>query len=188
MTRPSTTELAVLGALSIQPMSGYALRQAISETLGHFWSESFGQIYPTLAALESAGAVRRMDPGRTSGGRFEITNPGRQRLRTLLAEPYERVPPRNGLLLRLFFGHEIGDAGCRRLLTQALAEAEAAVAEYGRIRAEIEREDESGAGAETDSRYRLITLMSGVHLARAQVDWAREALLLLGREPAPGQP
>ena len=59
MSRQSKTELAVLGALSVQPMSGYAVRAAITETLGHFWSESFGQIYPTLARLESDALVVR---------------------------------------------------------------------------------------------------------------------------------
>ena len=55
MARRSQTELAVLGALSTGPMSGYELRAAISEVLGHFWHESYGQIYPCLAALEEAG-------------------------------------------------------------------------------------------------------------------------------------
>ena len=52
MARTSQTRLAVLGALSVEPMTGYAVRAAIAETLGHFWHESFGQIYPTLAELE----------------------------------------------------------------------------------------------------------------------------------------
>jgi DNA-binding PadR family transcriptional regulator len=54
MPRSSQTETAVLGALSVMPMTGYALREAIRDVLGHFWSESFGQIYPTLAAERAA--------------------------------------------------------------------------------------------------------------------------------------
>ena len=52
MARERQTDLAVLGALSIAPMTGYALREGIRDVLGQFWSESFGQIYPTLARLE----------------------------------------------------------------------------------------------------------------------------------------
>ena len=59
MARSSQTHMAVLGALSTEPMTGYALREAIRDVLGHFWSESFGQIYPTLQALEDAGHVER---------------------------------------------------------------------------------------------------------------------------------
>ena len=67
MSRHGTTELAVLGALSVEPMSGYAVRAAITGTLGHFWSESFGQIYPTLARLESERLVVRDGDGREIG-------------------------------------------------------------------------------------------------------------------------
>jgi len=51
MARGRQTELAVLGALSVQPMTGYAVREEIRQLLGHFWSESYGQIYPALAEL-----------------------------------------------------------------------------------------------------------------------------------------
>jgi PadR family transcriptional regulator AphA len=29
-------------------MSGYDLGQTIRESIGHFWNESYGQIYPNL--------------------------------------------------------------------------------------------------------------------------------------------
>ena len=191
MARTSTTELAVLGALSIEPMSGYALRRAITETLGHFWSESYGQIYPALAALEAAGSVRRASPGRTSGRRFEITDLGREQLHLLLAEPFERLPPRNGLLLRLFFGRRLGDDGCRTLLTEALAEAEAALSGYQRIRAEVEAERDAAARLDDGTQhftYWLITVAAGEHHARAQISWATQSLGLLDRAEDPAQP
>ncbi|WP_411722563.1 PadR family transcriptional regulator [Mycetocola sp.] len=49
MARSDQSQTAILGALSIMPMTGYTLREEIRDTLGHFWSESFGQIYSTLA-------------------------------------------------------------------------------------------------------------------------------------------
>jgi DNA-binding PadR family transcriptional regulator len=54
--QPNQTELAILGGLSIEPMTGYALRENIRNVLGHFWSESYGQIYPTLTELERNGS------------------------------------------------------------------------------------------------------------------------------------
>ncbi|MBK6887071.1 MAG: hypothetical protein IPH03_12030 [Tetrasphaera sp.] len=51
-------------------MTGYAVRAAITQTLGHFWSEGFGQIYPTLTGLTARGEIRPAEPGRTSGSRF----------------------------------------------------------------------------------------------------------------------
>jgi DNA-binding PadR family transcriptional regulator len=174
MARTSQTQIAVLGALSIEPMTGYALRQAIVETLGHFWSESYGQIYPTLARLEEQGLVTRGAAGATSGSVFAITPQGVERLRELLAEPIAPVPPRNGLLLRLFFGRHLGLPACRRILQEALVGAEDAMARMSAIRAEVESEPDS-----PDRPYWLLTVSAGQHTARAQLDWIRESLTLL---------
>ena len=34
-----------------QPMSGYEIKRLVEMGLRHFWNESYGQLYPTLAAL-----------------------------------------------------------------------------------------------------------------------------------------
>ena len=127
MARHSQTEVAVLGALSTGPMTGYEVRRAITEVLGHFWHESYGQIYPCLAALEQSGAVRRSGRGRTSGTVFQITPAGEDRLRALLAEPHTSTPARNGLLLRLFFGAHLADGEAQHLLQQARDRASTAL-------------------------------------------------------------
>src|SRR3954469_8657487 len=140
MTRTSQTRLAVLGALSVEPMTGYRLRSEITGTLGHFWHESFGQIYPALAALEADQMVERVqDPG-TSGSLFRITAAGEQHLRELLVEPFQQPPARNPLLLRLFFGSYIDPGLIRRWLTEALSDAERACARYDELRTQIEGE------------------------------------------------
>ena len=174
MSRAAQTELAVLGALSVAPMSGYAVRQAITDTLGHFWHESFGQIYPTLAALESAGLIRRDGPGATSGSVFRITAAGRRRLRRLLAEPVPTSPPRDALLLRLFFGRHLGVAGTKALLADALAAAEAKAAELAALHAEVQAEAQT-----EDHPYWLMTISAGRHAAAARIDWLRESLAAL---------
>lgn len=170
MARPSQTELAVLGALSTGPMTGYELRRAITEVLGHFWHESFGQIYPCLTALEATGAVRRTGPGRTSGTVFEITDVGEARLRTLLAEPHVATPARNGLLLRLFFGSHLPTGMPESLLEQARDGAQRSLGEYTAVRDALD-DDPS-----REQALRTITLSFGEHLARAQLAWAQESL------------
>lgn len=172
MARVSQTETAVLGGLSVQPMTGYALREAIREVLGHFWSESFGQIYPTLAELERAGHVRRLGSGRTDASMFAITPSGTARLKELLAQPVQPVRPRNGLLLRLFFGHQLGPAACRSLVREAKAEAERALGRYHTLRQELQEEQQHAE----DRPYWLLTVTAGEHSARAAIDWADEAL------------
>ncbi|MGL5931023.1 MAG: PadR family transcriptional regulator, partial [Dermatophilaceae bacterium] len=141
MPRRSQTDLAVLGALSTGPMTGYEVRRLITETLGHFWSESFGQIYPALARLERDGFVRRSGAGRTSGSALEITAAGTARLRELLAEPHVSTPPRNGLLLRLFFGSQLPNGEVESLLHQARDRAREALAGYETVREDIAGDD-----------------------------------------------
>ena len=128
MSRGNQTDLAILGALSLRPMTGYALREAIVEVLGHFWRESFGQIYPALADLEAQGLVRRREGDRPNSSLFELTPEGSARLLALLREPATQQLPRNGLLLRLFFGSMLGHDECKRLVLEARAEAERAAA------------------------------------------------------------
>src|ERR687897_3212107 len=173
--RTNQTEAAVLGALSVMPMSGYALREAIRDVLGHFWSESYGQIYPTLAALEREGQVERREAGRPGSSTFAITAAGKARLRELLPQPIQPTPPRNGLLLRLFFGRPLGPDACRSLLLEARAEAERRLAEYEALRRELAAEEEHAA----DRPYWLLTVAAGEHGARAAIDWTSEALAAL---------
>ena len=118
MARSQQTDLAVLGALSLGPLSGYAVREGIRDVLGQFWSESFGQIYPALSRLEAKGQVERLAGTRQGSSRYALTTAGRERLHELLASPIELAPPRNGLLLRLFFGHELGAQACTELVRE----------------------------------------------------------------------
>ncbi len=174
MSRRSQTELAVLGALSFGPMTGYEVRAGITEVLGHFWSESFGQIYPALAALEARGCVRRAAPGRTSGTRFEITDDGLVALREGLADDFPSPPRRNALLLRLFLGSHLAPGRREALVHRARADAEQAAATYAGIRAETLAEPPT-----LDRALRLATVSYGEHLARAQREWADETLAAL---------
>ena len=175
MSRASKTELAVLGAISVQPMSGYAVRAAIAETLGHFWSESFGQIYPTIARLEGEGFIERDADGKTSGSTYRLTRAGRRRLVTLLHEPIPPAPPRNGTMLRLFFGGLLGAEACRGILDDARLRAEEQLAALEAIRDEVQAE----IATDPDARYRLLTVLAGQHSARAQIAWVEESLELL---------
>lgn len=181
--RSSQTQTAVLGGLSVEPMTGYALREAIREVLGHFWSESFGQIYPTLAELERQGHVRRLDSARTGASTFAITPAGMTRLKELLAQPIQQVPPRSGLMLRLFFGRHLGPAACRSLVLQARAEAESLLSHYEAIAQDVMTEDDPAG----DRPYWLLTISAGRHTARAAMAWADEARAVLDRLDQPPQ-
>ena len=121
MTLPRRTSFPILGLLAGRPMSGYDLKQAIQATFGHFWTESFGQIYPELGRLAQAGLITASPssvadgrtarpPGSTGGGRrgaprqvYELTDAGQAYLDEWLMAPARSQVRRNELLLKLYF-------------------------------------------------------------------------------------
>src|SRR3954463_3121307 len=102
---PTAVTWALLGLIRLRPRSGYDLKQAVDRTIRHFWAASYGQIYPELKRLESAGWIVGDDAPR--GGRarpvYRATETGQEALRDWLAGPDTRIEMRDESLLRLFF-------------------------------------------------------------------------------------
>jgi DNA-binding PadR family transcriptional regulator len=100
----------LLGLLTVEPMSGYDLGQTIRGSIGHFWNESYGQIYPNLKKLSADGLVAsktEKQKGKPDRHIYSITKMGRERLAKWLAVPPQAEIPRNELLLKLFFGAQL---------------------------------------------------------------------------------
>jgi DNA-binding PadR family transcriptional regulator len=170
--RESKSRYAILGALTIEPMSGYQIKELIGRTIGHFWSEGYGQIYPTLKRLSAAGLVRsRVEAGngRPDSHIYTLTGAGWHELRGWLARPVDsHQPARSELLLKLFFGrHATAETNLdhvrrhRELLV-------ALIAQYEAIEGELHAENDA------DQPYWLITLRHGLHVARASLAWCDE--------------
>jgi DNA-binding PadR family transcriptional regulator len=168
-TSAPTTDIAVLGALSVEPMNGYELRRSIRDVLGHFWSESFGQIYPALGRLHDAGFVQARPGGRPGSTEYTTTASGDERLAELLTHPIKDRPPRNGTLLRLFFGRHLGADRCCELLDETAADTRAQLAHLLETRREVEAE------ALADAPYFLITIDLGIRTCEATLAWAETA-------------
>ncbi len=178
MARATQTDLAVLAALSVAPMTGYALRDAIIADLGAFWAESFGQIYPALDRLAAAGYVSTQPGARRGSSLYRLTTTGEAHLLELMQTTPTEVPPRDGLLLRLFFGKTLGPTACRGLVEKVRGRAVAQLAKLAQIRA-----DDANKPATDDSPYWLITISAGEHRARATIAWADETLAVLEALP-----
>jgi len=123
--------------------------------------------------------VERREGPRPGSSTFVITDSGTARLRELLSEPITAVPPRNGLLLRLFFGRTLGTQKCRELLQEAKADAERRIAEYDSLARTLSVQEKGSP----DLPYALMTVAAGRHSAEAAAAWAAEALTLLEGTP-----
>lgn len=170
MARHAQTATAVLGALSVEPMTGYEIRQAIAAVLGHFWHESFGQIYPCLAELERDGLVATAPGDRPRSSKYELSDAGRARLAELLAEPPIPQPPRNGVLLRVFFGAALAPGVLAQLLDEQEAAARERLATFEGIRAQMAGEPQYADHAP----YWEATLRAGELASEAALQWVTE--------------
>jgi len=166
---------ALMGLLSLGSMSGYQIRQLIDESIGNFWTESYGQIYPTLKRLAAEGMVTlstERTEGRAERKVYALTAAGRERLHDWLNLPAHERVPRNELLLKLFFGSLVTvDVLVRhiesfRAVQQARLQQDAATAE------ELKRRH----GKHPDLPYWLMTVNYGLHEASARMAWCDETL------------
>ncbi|MDQ3870778.1 MAG: PadR family transcriptional regulator [Chloroflexota bacterium] len=155
-------------------MSGYQIKELISRTIGHFWNEGYGQIYPTLKALATAGLVSsRVEPGngKPDSHIYSLTDAGWDELRQWLARPVDsHHPGRSELLLKLFFGrHAATDTNLDHVRRHRQM-LDALIAQYEAIEVELEGEDDP------DQPYWLITLRHGLHVTRASRAWCDETI------------
>jgi DNA-binding PadR family transcriptional regulator len=175
----SQTAYVILGLLSIEPkQSGYDIHKTIQGSVGYFWGESYGQIYPTLKKLAAEGLIvfsKSTSAARPERRQYSLTRAGRARLKEWLAVPYRDDPPRNEFLLKLFFGREAAPSvsighirefqnKLRRLLATFL---------------EIETLGRARHADNPHFPFWMLTHSFGVSQIRAALEWSESALEML---------
>jgi DNA-binding PadR family transcriptional regulator len=173
------TAYVILGMLSIEPnQSGYDIRKAVESSVGYFWNESYGQIYPTLKRMAAEGLIVPSSSTAVPRQRrqeYSLTDAGRACLREWLALPFQNDPPRNEFLLKLFFAREAAPG--------------VAIAHVGELQDRNRRmlatllEFETMA-SKTPSQnphmpYWMLTLNLGIALTRTALEWGESALAQL---------
>ncbi len=98
---------AILGLLSIQPMSGYEIRQSVEQHGMRFlWGLNYGSIYPALRQLRDSGLVTVLvqHEGRTTLRKeYQITDAGRTELEQWLGSSLPTPTQTDELFLRVLF-------------------------------------------------------------------------------------
>ncbi len=185
MARPSLTnlELAIMGLLDLEPMSGYDVQRVFATTpLAHF-SSSPGAIYPTLKRLEQRGLVTAtLD--RTTETRprrvYSLTEEGLAQLREWLQQPVTRdelVRNGNAPVLRFVL--------CERHL--APAEVIAYLEGYAAVVRGylMELEGHRIALQEHGSLHQRLALLNGIRGYEAHLGWIEEAVREVVAHAAP---
>jgi DNA-binding PadR family transcriptional regulator len=183
MSDLNATSYTILGGLSVQPnLSGYDIRKGIQQSIGYFWAESYGQIYPALKRLSREGLIAPSKGSRDGRKRqtYFLTDAGRAALRAWLALPFHNEPPRNEFLLKLFFAgvaspdvaiahiQDLNERNRRWLVT------------IKAIEASIPPEQPSNPHLP----YWTLTLSMGKALTSAALEWGEKALASLNAREA----
>jgi PadR family transcriptional regulator, regulatory protein AphA len=171
----SPTAYVILGTLGWRPMSGYEIKSIVDKSTRFFWAASYGQIYPELRRLATAGLI----DGKASpqGGRrrnvYRLTPAGRKELRAWLDANPEVFELRDEGLLKLFFA----DA----------ADGESAPATLDAKRRQheemVERLTAIEAGGRPDG-YAYLVLRYGIELNQWMADWCERTKQALEEEIA----
>ena len=187
MPRENTSRYAILGILTWGPMSGYDIKKWIEQSIGNFWSESYGQIYPILKGLvEEEWATMSVEPqeGRPDRNVYAITEAGREALREWLNQPIEYRIGRSELMLKLFFANR-GDP----------ESSIAHIQKHRQLQQELlKKYDEAEGWVRTsmpghpDMDYWLITIRYGQMAARAQIEWCDQTLETLNKQRKVNKP
>jgi len=181
---------AILGFLSLEPMSGYDLKKAFDQAVRHFWPANQSQIYRTLAELDEQGLVEKEvipREERLDMKVYHLSEAGLAELRRWLSTPLPGQDTREPLLVQLFFGGQLTDTELLKVLKHEVEQAETNLAVFTDIyRALLERPREG-----VDARavfLRALTLEYGLGAQRALLDWLRRAIERLQTQdysPAP---
>jgi len=171
---------AVLGMLSMSLKTGYAMKKHVEANLGHYWSESYGQIYPILRQLVDEGlatCTEERRKGKPMRNLYAITSSGRKELREWLAMPPEPQPQRSELLLKLSLGSRVSIETREQLIRDYRQQCEHDLAYLD----DIESTLCGPPKPHRDQPYWLMTLRHGRAVREAELAWCGETLAHLRR-------
>ena len=173
------TTYVILGLLAIEPkQSGYDIKKTIEGSVGYFWGESYGQLYPTLKRMTAEGLVKSTTP-RTKSARlrqlYSITPTGQKLLKSWLALPYREDPPRDEFMLKLFFGYDAGPVQTISQIKEFQTKNQRMLAQLEQI-AEISR---IRRVSNPQLPYWLLTLEFGLAQLCTAVSWSEAAIAQL---------
>ena len=110
MSKSKKTRYAVLGLLSIRPMSGYEIKTFMRQSTDNFWTESDGQLYPALSQLKKEECIAYKTPVASSLRDIKIyrlTKKGKTELKKWMMQEPETQSVRNEFMLKVFFGANV---------------------------------------------------------------------------------
>ena len=177
MPRTNKTRFAILGFLSLGPMSAYEIKQAMAKSTAHFWQEHEAQLYPNLKTLHQEGLIDCEEQQAEKAGIrkvYSLTSEGEAALKAWLEKKAEKTVYRNEFLLKLFFGNCVPTAISVSHLSTMKTELLEELAIYEEIEKHINQ-----LKPFPRKPFIYATLSYGIMLTKAEVEWCDKTLALL---------
>jgi DNA-binding PadR family transcriptional regulator len=167
-----------LGLLDWCPMSGYDIKKIIENEIMDFWSESYGNIYPTLQRFVEEGlAEKRVErqEGRPDRIEYSITQAGRDELVAWLKKPTEERSTRDVFLAKFIFSHLLPKEHNIENIEAYRRQREERLKWYEETLATLE----SNAKKSRKSLLEFLALRQGFIMMEARMKWCDEVLSAL---------
>ena len=121
--RPTTNGIAVLGLISLIPMTAYTLNDVTQRSLSYVWSASRRLLLGEPAKLAQKGLVAPIPaPDSRAENRWRVTPAGTDALRRWLASPVAPTRVNSEIALRILFADLGGVDDLRRSLDARLSQ------------------------------------------------------------------
>jgi DNA-binding PadR family transcriptional regulator len=180
LAKINKTKYAILGVLNLMSGSGYDIKKFCDSSIGFFWNENYGHIYPVLQKMEAEELVTKrveQTEGKPSKNIYSITQKGSEELEKWLKLPIEQESVRSELLLKIFLSRDIPVKDIIKNIQQIKEDCEKEIHQYSKIENLLKSHNEQ------NDRKKLvlwtITLNNGEQGAEAKIKWCDETLELL---------
>jgi len=180
LAKINKTKYALLGVLSLMSGSGYDIKKFCDSSIGYFWNENYGHIYPVLKTMEQEEMITKkveQTEGRPSKNVYSITEKGREELKEWLMLPVEHEPSRSELLLKIFWSRNIPVENIIEKFQQIKKESEKIISHYSNVENTLKANKDQID--KKDLVLWIITLSAGKYDAEAKIKWCEETLKIL---------
>jgi DNA-binding PadR family transcriptional regulator len=185
MAKDNTTAYIILGLLVHESSSGYDLKKKIDRMISMFWDVGYGQLYPTLKALEKEGYILSTAEKSSKGPDryiYEITASGRQKLSDWLTQAASKEYIRYEILLKLFFGNQLSPSENIKKI-EAFKKLHEKDLELIKL---YKHNLKEYFYSSPDHLYYYLTVLFGEYIYKAYLDWSDTAINFINERLAKG--
>lgn len=162
----------ILGILMEGPQTGYGLKSIIGQSVGFFYTASYGSLYPALKRLAEQGAISLVESdGAKNKKLYTLETPGRKQFLEWLAEPLTRN--RNEHLLKFFFYDYLEMPVREKRLAAFHGSLREELGRLAAVKQIVDKETEELENPE-DYRFRLSVLTYGFRYLEMAERWLGE--------------